>query len=277
MALVLISDHTVVFRYWVGTSLFVAVDTQRQNYKLCIQGKKSSLNEERIRLLEKEGMVWDVHDLIWEKRYQELVQYRDMFGDCNPSQTGEYSELWSWVFVQRRMYSLKMSGKSSSMSDKRIKALESIGFIFNLHEDVWNKRFHELKDYKSTFGDCMVPKIFPSNPALAKWVDQQRTQYKHLQDGRHSYLTKERMEQLEEIGFVWNVHKHKWNVKLDELRAFYEMNGHANVPIKGNNKPLVHWIKRQRREYARYVNGEKSQMDEERIQLLRRAGLDLSI
>jgi hypothetical protein len=175
------------------------------------------------------------------------------------------------------MYALKVAGKTSSMSDKRIEALESIGFIFNLHDDVWNKRFNELKEYKSIYGDCLVPKLFPSNPALAKWVDQQRTQYKHLQDGQHSYLTQERMEQLEEIGFVWNVHKHKWNIKLDELRAFYEINGHTNVPTKGNNKPLVSWIKRQRREYAKYINGDKSQMDEERIQLLRRAGLDLSI
>jgi len=252
------------------------VDTQRQNYKLYMQGKKSSLNEERIQSLEKEGMVWDVHDLLWEKRYQELVEYKNKFGDCNPSHSGEYSELWSWVFVQRRMYSLKLAGRNSSMSDKRIEALESIGFIFNLHEDVWNKRFNELKEYRSIYGDCLVPKLFPSNPALAKWVDQQRTQYKHLQDGRHSHLSPDRMQQLEDIGFVWNVHRHKWNIKYDELQSFYELNGHTNVPKKGNNKPLVRWIKRQRNEFEKYLNGEKSQMDEERIQLLRRAGLVMS-
>jgi hypothetical protein len=96
--------------------------------------------------LEKEGMVWDVHDLNWEKRYQELVDYKKRFGDCNPSLSGENSELSSWVFVQRRMYSLKLAGKPNSMSDERIKALQDIGFIFNLHEESWNKRFNELKE-----------------------------------------------------------------------------------------------------------------------------------
>jgi hypothetical protein len=251
------------------------VDTQRQNYKFYQQRKKSLLTEERISMLEREGMIWDVHENNWETRYQELVAYKSKHGDCNPPQAEEYAELWTWVFVQRRMYSIRSAGQPSSMSDKRIEALEKLDFVFNMHEAIWNQRILELKEYKRNFGDCLVPKTFLPNPTLAKWVDQQRTQYKYLQDGQRSHLTTERIKLLEYVGFVWNVHRYRWNIRLQELELFFEMNGHTKVPSKGNNNTLVNWIRRQKSEYNKYVNGEKAQLDEERVLLLRSAGLAL--
>jgi len=144
-----------------------------------------------------------------------------------------------------------------------------------MHEEIWNLRLQELQEYKRNFGDCLVPKLFSSNPVLAKWVDQQRTQYKYLQDRQRSHLTPDRLTLLEEVEFVWNVHYYKWNLRLQELEMFFEMNGHTNVPAKGNNKSLVNWIRRQRSEYNKYLIGERAQMDEDRVLLLRKAGLQL--
>jgi hypothetical protein len=226
-------------------------------------------------MLERAGMIWDVHEKNWETRYQELVEYKHKHGDCTPPQTEEYAELWTWVFVQRRMYSIRSAGMPSSMTDKRVEALDYISFIFNMHEEIWNLRLKELHEYKRNFGDCLVPKKFSSNPVLAKWVDQQRTQYKYLQDGQRSHLTSERLKLLEGVEFVWNVHIYKWNLRLQELELLFEMNGHTNVPAKGNNKSLVNWIRRQRSEYNKYINKEKAQMDGERVLSLRNAGLQL--
>ena len=251
------------------------MDTQRQNFKLHLQNKSSPLTEQRIAKLEQEGMVWDVHDLNWEIRFKELVEYKNKYGNLNPPQNEEYLVLWTWVFVQRRMYSLRSSGRPSSMSEKRIKALESIGFVFRVHEETWNQRFLELKQYIRDFGDCLVPKKFPSNPVLAKWVEMQRSQYKYLHDGRRSHLSPERIQLLEEVGFVWNVHKYKWNLKMQELMEFYEINGHCNVPNK-KNRQLATWIRRQKSEYRKFMNGEKAQMDDERVALLKAVGVELS-
>lgn len=251
--------------------IIIEVDTQRHNFKYYAQGKKSLLSEKRINILEREGMVWDVHELNWDARFQELVSYKNKHDDLCPPQNDEYSELYTWVFVQRRMYSMKLAGKPNSMTENRIKALESIGFVFSVHEELWNQRFAELKQYRRDFGNCMVPKIF-ANKVLAKWVGIQRSQYKYLQDGRVSHLTQERIDQLEEIGFVWNVHTFKWNSRLQELQSFFAVNGHSKIKSK---KTLATWTRRQRSEYKKYIEGKKSNLDEERISQLKRAGLQL--
>ncbi len=162
------------------------------------------------------------------------------------------------------------------MLDKdRIQVLEEEGFIWNTKEDTWNLRFEELKEFKRYHGDCLVPTKH-SNKKLAKWVDKQRIQYKKLQLGEHSHLTPERKETLEKIGFVWNVNDHKWNVKCEELKNFITMNGHCNIPAKGNNRALRSWVNRQRTEYNKFIEGEKSYLDDNRVELLRRAGFNFA-
>eukprot|EP01082_Thalassiosira_pseudonana_P002133 g1941.t1 g1941 contig11:398941-400188(+) len=62
-------------------------------------------------------------------------------------------------------------------------------------DEKWIMRYHELVQYRNTIGDCRVPKRYPANAPLGKWVDNQR--YTHSQ-GR---LSDERFEMLNEIGF----------------------------------------------------------------------------
>jgi hypothetical protein len=40
---------------------------------------------------------------------------------------------------------------------------------------------------------------------LGKWVAKQREQFKLLKKGEHSFLTPDRLEQLNSIGFVWSM------------------------------------------------------------------------
>ena len=55
---------------------------QRRQYKLMMQGKPSVLDPERQRKLEELGFVWVVRNRPeWNNRYQELLQYKDKYGD----------------------------------------------------------------------------------------------------------------------------------------------------------------------------------------------------
>ena len=40
--------------------------------------------------------------------------------------------------------------------------------------------YDQLKAYKETYGDCLVPKRYKENPKLGTWIDTQRVQYKKL-------------------------------------------------------------------------------------------------
>lgn len=117
------------------------------------EGGKSLLNEERIEQLEKEGFVWDVHGLTWEQNYNKLIAHKEKFGDCNVSKDNDHS-LWLWTFTQKQMYNKKNSGKHSSITDERIKALNDIGFPWGVtHDEAWNTQFEALKKYKAFHGD----------------------------------------------------------------------------------------------------------------------------
>lgn len=211
---------------------------------------------------------------IGKKKFRELCDFKKKFGSTEvPQNYKEYEDLWSWVFTQRRNYTKRLNGDNSSMTDKRVYALKCIGFIFDLHEEHWNKKFKELVMYRNNHGNSMVPKKH-TNYRLVKWVDVQRTQYKNLQCGLHSNLTTERIKKLESIDFVWNVNDFKWQLKYNQLKEFCKINGHCVVPKKGNS--LLHnWLKRQRSEYKRMIEGKQTAMNAERVGRLRKIGVTL--
>lgn len=112
------------------------VKRQRRQYKLKIEGNKNStMTEERIKILNDIGFVWDSHEVIWNERFSQLLAYKQKCGHCRvPSYCKECPQLASWVKCQRRQYKLYWEeGKGSSMNIDRIKLLNSIGFIWEVH------------------------------------------------------------------------------------------------------------------------------------------------
>jgi len=112
------------------------VKRQRRQYKLRVEGNKNStMTEERIKILNDIGFVWDSHEVIWNERFSQLMAYKEKVGHCRvPSYCKECPQLASWVKCQRRQYKLFWDqGKGSSMNLDRIKLLNSIGFIWEVH------------------------------------------------------------------------------------------------------------------------------------------------
>jgi len=78
----------------------------------------------------------------------------------------------------------------------------------------WEDRLQVLIDFKNEHGHCMVPQ---NHPELGAWVKWQREKYALFEEGRTSYFTPEKIERLNEIGFVWRVRrKRKKNVVKKE-------------------------------------------------------------
>lgn len=135
-------------------TIYNTVDRQRQQYRYRQEGQKSHMDDQRIAILEREGFVWSFYELRWELQYDELVQYKEKFGNCVvPIDAPEYEKLWTWVFKQKRTYSMRKRGEPSPITDERIEKLEKIGFIWDLFEDLWIMRLTELREYKAYHGD----------------------------------------------------------------------------------------------------------------------------
>ena len=139
----------------------------------------------------------------WTEQFEELLKFNEQHGHCAvPHSNPENQVLARWVKRQRYQYKLKMAGKETTMNEARTKRLENIGFVWDSHAVIWNKRFQELQDYRDRYGDCNVPSNY-AEKELAVWVKCQRRQYKLFCDNnKSSSMTMERIRALNELGFI---------------------------------------------------------------------------
>ena len=69
-------DCNVPQRWKENPQLGRWVSTQRDQYRLYQEGKKSPMTEERIQALEDIGFSWDAQEDIWQQRFNELKEYQ---------------------------------------------------------------------------------------------------------------------------------------------------------------------------------------------------------
>ena len=73
----------------------------------------------------------------------------------------------------------------------------------NTSQHQWNEKFTALKEYKQLHGHVNVPKTYHQ---LGRFVNNQRQFYRRrMVDGEKNSLTDERIQALEELGFVWSM------------------------------------------------------------------------
>jgi hypothetical protein len=131
--------------------------------------------------------------------------------------------------------------KRGTLSTERKERLDSLGFNWNPDESRRETMFAELKRYKDRFGDCNVPHGWEENPELAVWVLNQRALKKR------GKLSRESVERLVSLGFVWNLRDAKWEAMFAELKRYKERFGDCNVPIKWKENPQpATWVSKQR-------------------------------
>jgi superfamily II DNA or RNA helicase len=178
--------------------------------------------------------------LTWDEQYGRLIKYRERFGHCNVSRTWtEDVQLATWVNDQRWKY------RKGKLSNNRIKRLNDIGFVWELHKSNWEEMFEALNEYKENHGDCNVPFDWLENNKLGIWVRTQRRKYLNKK------LSKDRIKRLECIGFVWNPFESSWEELFNVLEEYKENHGGCNVPQNWveNNLKLGIWVSTQRSKY----------------------------
>jgi hypothetical protein len=151
-----------------------------------------------------QGLKWLKFDQ-WYEKYQELCLFHEKHEHCLVPHNYEHSPaLAQWVKRQRHQYKLKDQGRQSTLSDQRQAALTQLGFVWDSHGAIWDKRFNELRVFKDGNYHCNVPTSHPEDPQLSIWVKCQRRQYKLYITGKKNNINPERISKLSDLGFVWN-------------------------------------------------------------------------
>jgi hypothetical protein len=291
------------------------VDNQRQAYRMRLEaeefGKKKRDNpdgskynahdaDERIDKLNNIDFVWNLYDHSWNARYEELKEYVAEHGNSVvPYNYARNESLGNWVAKQRREFKVRQPGDDSSeaiLYKERIQKLDEIGFIWDVHEAQWFERLEELKVYKKSNGDTLVPRVYSAFPSLGQWVRNQRMGYARFQKMKEieekcrsisvfddkikeelkslkklsTGMTERRIRLLEAEDFVWDPLAYVWESRFQELCTFVKLNGHAVIQERrgGTYDSLARWASSQRNLYKKHQNGQHTSLTEERIKRL---------
>lgn len=239
-----------------GINLGRWIQIQRQLYK------KNKVTYDRVVLLNKIGMVWNLdrslkYNLKWALVYKEVLKYYEENGNIEiPIEysviiKGEEVYLNNWIAVQRTKF---LQGKLSL--DKK-EMLDKVGMVWKIRNRYsWDKMFSLALDYYSLNGNLFIPKNYQvivngETVNLGTWVTNQRRNYKA------GVLAPLRISKLEEIGMVWEDVKvasnnKRWLIMYKEALRYLEENGNLKVPsdyvvtIDDEVYLLNSWIRQQK-------------------------------
>ncbi len=228
--------HTnVPSTYEENPSLATWVIAQRVKYR------QNSIPKERAEKLESLGFIWDPIDKAWEEMFNELCKFKKDKGHCNVPEI--YSDkLCSWVGIQRSYF------KQNKLSKDKAEKLNSLSFDWNPFDSAWQEMFYALCEFKQNTGHLDVWEASIRNEKLCTWTQKQRQNY------RNNKLSKDYIEKLNEIEFVWDPLIAAWEAMFLEICKYKEEHGHCNVKQKYPQNPkLATWVNTQR---AQYKEGE---------------------
>lgn len=138
-----------------------------------------------MQLLNEINFNWDPFGTKWEKQFNELKSFFKKNGHSLPNTND--SEMGRWVCAQRRLR------KNENLEKDRIKLLNSLDFVWDISEKLWNDKLNELKEFKGSYDQLNKDK-----PLLNNWVKHQRQYFKK------GKLSKERIKLLESLeGWEW--------------------------------------------------------------------------
>jgi hypothetical protein len=170
----------------------------------------------------------------WERGFAELAAFQKKRGHCRVPWGGP---LGRWCCQQRK------SLKKGRLSEKRIRRLDGIGFVWNRREEDWWGLFERLKVFKKKHGHCDVPRHSREDRALSLWVRKQRNVRKCR------LLSEDRAKALERLGFTWSVSEKRdadWMAFYERYKGYVRVHGRLLVNRKWHDQELKRWADRQR-------------------------------
>ena len=241
----------------------------------------------------------------WNEFFHKYIKHRELYGEPKVSDTDDENvELRKWIKAQRKNYKdyIERGEEASRFRPLKywMRALEEVDFIWNRTADKWQRQFDKMLQYKEINGHCCIPKAYQPDKALGAWVHRQRYFYKLFHEGKPCQLTQQKIELLNDAGFVWSgngtdpydvchsnpkptkprgggprrTEEEEWSVYYNILSEFYTRHGHTriNTESEARNNQLRDWVSWQRKQWKLLQEGKPSLMTEERMGKLESLG-----
>lgn len=185
----------------------------------------------------------------WDDWYDKLVEFWEANGHVLVQRTKENlnTGLGKWVSRQRQYYN------SGMLEKEKIDKLELLGFAWDLSDHIWNQMYSLVCKYKEVEGhiETTISEELFEGENIHRWMNRQRVFY------NSNTISSDKIDKLNEIGFVWSSQEKIWRINMEKLIDFKEKNGHITIPKKEDSS-LYTWLYKQKKKYK---NGELSEVE----------------
>jgi hypothetical protein len=205
--------HTHVPPKWVESGIRLgqwcnSIRTRRE---------KGLLSAGNIAALDKIGMSWDVLSDRFETKFKALAAYVRREGHAKvPLQHKEAGfAMGAWVNSLR--------ARREKLSAGQIRRLDALGMQWDTRARAFDQGMAALQAFVKREGHAQVPVDWVEGTyRLGKWAASKRV--------NKNSLSKERLDQLNSVGFVWNSYDSAYERNLKMLKVFVKRERHARVP-----------------------------------------------
>mmetsp|Transcript_8914 Transcript_8914/g.12759 ORF Transcript_8914/g.12759 Transcript_8914/m.12759 type:complete len:628 (+) Transcript_8914:2-1885(+) len=222
----------------------------------------------------------------WNAMYRKLAEYRSRNGHANVKRNPgkatidreaacgglgamdpDSAKLGSWV-GRVRLEARRPAGHPDHIEPYKVIALNRLGFNWDPRENYWMERYDELKEYMDDASNRK--RSMPTRKTqLGVWCDGQVQEFnKFVKRLKPCYITQERIDLLNAIGFVWDRVNSAWNKSYNDLKNYCEIEGHCHVPVNYGDKTLFRWMTKQRKKYKNYKEGLTPILNDQQVKLL---------
>lgn len=208
----------------------------------------------------------------WDQMYAQAKDYYDTHGDLMVPKayvSEDGSHLGQWIQTQRQ---IRRQRRYGSLSAERIALLDQIGMAWENHSDMlWERYMQALRHYQERFHHIDVPADYVNEDGLhlGNWVSRLRVFYSSAI--RQDYLSEARIQQLNELGMIWDHHDALWERNYRSAKAFYERHGHLRIPEDYRDEEGVRigtWIRNMRSRYRQSDGASLSQEQKRRMEAI---------
>ena len=208
---------------------------------LCLyreRGEKDQIVEESFTLIDEvqdcRRLFTELNEVLgasWNQMYRHAELYYEEHGNLEVPvryTTPEGYALGGWIATQRKV---RAGTRYGSLSENRIKKLDAIGMVWEPHiERQWIRNFEEAKAYYQKNGNLDIPTNYVTETGipLGGWIENQRQIKRRGQ--RSTTLTPERVEQLNDIGMIWDKFSLSWEQQYLACVEYFDIHGDCDIP-----------------------------------------------
>ena len=182
--------------------------------------------------LDSMGFIWNVAEAKTKAKIARLRQHYEETGGINlsVSDTLDLPDNSRWGAGQwlSRLRVKRRDGKK--LDQWIIDELDSMGFIWDLEEALDRERIARLRQHYEETGSINLSKrAILSLPGDPKWKAGQWLAYLQIKHGEGKKIDQWIIDELDSMGFIWNMADYRIREKIARLRQHHEETGDINL------------------------------------------------